>query len=456
MSAVDNNLDTLEYRVALVDSPWPLVLATAGPKSYHLPRVRIPKWTRPAEGINDALRRDWKLNSLVLTILYTGDERPACAVAETLPSAEASFPANLTLKDIEQLSELELDLSERLSIRTMIAGDASTEGPFSRRGWIKEAQAWIRESVSDPAIEFSGDFRQYNASGTFALLRMGTTDARAYWLKATGEPNRHECALTGELSRLFPERLPRLIAIREDWNAWLTEDAGQSLGDTQDLELLTLAVEALADFQIQSLDHIAHLRAAGCMDRSLSRVQSNLRELFRFLEEAMRLQVSTKVTPVPPARLREIERIVGEACIRMQELCIPCCLVNGDINLHNILFDGRQCRFTDWAEGGIGNPFLTLQQFIQHVVREGEHLDWAPFLCSAFKKKWLAVLEEHQIDRALSLMPLLTIADYLNGRGDWLNSQRRNQPRFQSFARTLARCMDRAAAELVSTEVPRV
>lgn len=449
MDTVATNSETVEYRVALVDSSGPLVVGVAEPEGYHLPRVRIPKWTRPAEEINDALRRDWQLNTLVLTILYTGDERPACAVAEALPSdnASASLPCNLALQDIEQLSESDLDASERLAIRNVIAGNGFVAGPFFRRGWFREAQAWLRKSIPGQSAEFSGDFRQYNASDTFALLRLGTTDGQRYWLKATGKPNIHECALTVELSKLFPEHLPTLIAVREDWNAWLTEDAGRPLGGGHDLELLTAAVEALADLQIRSIEYIPLLRAAGCMDRSLTAVRQDLPETFAFLETAMQNQTSTKVKPLKPTRLREIRAVVERACAAMEELNIPNCLVNGDINLDNILFNGSRFSFTDWAEGGIGNPFLTLEQIIQHVTREGDFLECAPPLRDAYKKKWLPFLTEQQIDDAFLLMPFLTMVDYLHGRGDWLTSPRRDEPAFQGFARTLGRCMDRAAAE---------
>jgi hypothetical protein len=202
-----------------------------------------------------------------------------------------------------------------------------------------------------------------------------------------------------------------------------------------------------------SLGHVAELRAAGFTDRRLGVMQAHLPEMFAFLEEAMRRQTSTRVKPLERARLVEILSVVDHACERMQELRIPDGLVNGDVNLDNILFDGTQIRFTDWAEGGIGNPFITLEQVLQHVIREGGHLDWRPRLCEAYKRKWLALLTDHQIDCAFTLMPLLAMADSLFGRGDWLDSRRQDEPAFQSLARTMARCMDRAAAELSSAEV---
>jgi hypothetical protein len=39
----------------------------------------------------------------------------------------------------------------------------------------------------------------------------------------------HELFITTCLSALCPELLPKLVATSSDWNAWLTEDAGEQL-----------------------------------------------------------------------------------------------------------------------------------------------------------------------------------------------------------------------------------
>ena len=44
-------------------------------------------------------------------------------------------------------------------------------------------------------------------------------------------------------------------------------------------------------------------------------------------------------------------------------------------------------------------------------------------------------------------MPILAAASTLYGRGDWLTSPRRDDQCRQSYARSLARHMDRAARE---------
>jgi len=381
----------------------------------------------------------------VLKLLPTTDTRPACAVVEVTSSLNSDTQRHLVLKGVEDLDDAELNSDEDTSLCTIMRDESAPFGPFSRRGWLKEAQEWIQHTV--PGVEFTADFRQYNAGDNFALVRLGIKGSRSCWLKATGEPNTHECGLTVKLADLFPEYLPVVVAVREDWNAWVTEDAGSSLSTVDKLEVLIDAVTALAELQTLSLPHVPQLEQAGCVDRTLGRVLNHLPEMITCLEEAMRNQTSTRVQPVAASRLREVGCIVEAACERMLKLDIPCALVNGDINLDNILYDGNRFRFVDWAEGGIGNPFLSFQQVIQHVIRDDQRLDWVPVLCAAYKAKWLALLAEQQIDVALALMPLLTMVDYLHGRGDWLNPFRGSDPMFQSFARTLTRCMDRAAAE---------
>lgn len=453
MSNVAEQVEIQEYALALIDPHSDKVLGMPGARGVQLPFIKIRKWKRTAEEINEAVRIRWGLDTLVLKFLPSHNDGPECAIAEIIGPKDGRVPRDLAPYDVEAIKRPEISLTARNALRRVITGTGSANEPFSRRGWLCEAREWIERSVEDGAAALSGEFRQYNASQSFALVEFRRTDARPIWLKATGEPNTHECDITVRLSQLFPEYLPKLISARADWNAWLTEDAGTALGGREDRPMLLRAVETLAEFQIASLGEIDLLRAVGCVDRSLQNLQAHLGQMFDFLEEAMRFQVSTKSKPLSPVRLKEIAKIVDAACAEMLSLAIPPCLVNGDINFDNILFDGARCRFIDWAEGGIGNPFLTLQQVIQHVIRGGEHQEWVPALCAAYRAKWLPLLSGDEIDRAFSLMSLLTMADYLYGRGEWLNSERRKKPTFQSFARTLARCMDRAAVELSSREV---
>lgn len=440
-------VETVAYKVILVVAASKVVLAIEEGRRFRLPRVFIPKWTRPAEEITKAIQEQWNLNAIVLRILPTREAQPACAVTEVIGSRIAEAYQTFCSCVVDAIDKADLDVTEQERVSAVLVGDAGSDGPFSRLGWVQEAQAWIQQSLSDRSVDFSDDVRQYNAGDTFALIRFGTREGRAYWLKATGEPNKHEYNLISTLSKLFPEHLPPLVATRDDWNAWVTAEAGSPVGESQSLESLTRTVESLAELQIRSIGHIPCLEAAGCFDNRLGVLRGRLVELIAYVDDAMGHQTSTKVSPVPRPRLDAIGSIVEQACLKMEALNIPVSLVNGDINLDNVLHDGARHVFIDWAEAGVGNPFLTFQQLVQHVVRDGENSGWEAALRDTWKAKWLAILSEHQINRAFALTPLLTMASYLYGRGDWLTSSRRDEPNFQGFARTLARYMDRACED---------
>jgi hypothetical protein len=167
--------------------------------------------------------------------------------------------------------------------------------------------------------------------------------------------------------------------------------------------------------------------------------------LILYIEEAMEHQISIKVPRVSAMRLREIGRILEDAYTSMDELRIPDTVIHNDISPQNILFGNGRCVFIDWCEGYVGCPFLTLQRLLR-LIPENEVRSVASIsLEQAYKDQWLNVLTEWQIDKAIALMHLLTIASYLYGRGDWLRSNQRNKPQMRSYARTLARHMDRAA-----------
>jgi hypothetical protein len=438
---------TTEYKVILAGLASEQILAISEGRTFRLPRVLIPKLTRPAEEITREIRENWNLNTVVVGLFPNGGSRAISAVVEVIDAFHLEGDSVLQQCGIKEIERADIDADEREQIGSVLSGTNESSGPFSRLGWLKDAQEWIRSSLRDNHVDFAADFRQYNASDEFALVRLPAFDGSVYWLKATGEPNRHELTITVMLSKLFPRHLPAVVARRDDWNAWVTKDAGTPVGTSKTLEGLTRAVDALAELQIESLGHIACLEGNGCFDQRLTRVHMHLPELIAYVEEAMKHQTSTKVPPIDVPRIRDIGSVIERAYLRMRDLNIPVSLVNNDINLDNILYDGSRISFIDWAEAGVGNPFLTLQQFIQHVVRDGEGLEWTSRLRNSYKRRWLAVLSESQIDVAFSLMPLLMMISYLFGRGDWLDSSRREHPSFQNFARTMARHMDKAAAD---------
>jgi hypothetical protein len=134
-------------------------------------------------------------------------------------------------------------------------------------------------------------------------------------------------------------------------------------------------------------------------------------------------------------------QLLKNACDCLEELSIPDSLVHNDVNPSNILYDDSRCVISDWCEAAVGNPFLAFEHMSLLTASEAERIK----LREVYRQRWADSLSPRQIEQAFRLVPLLAIASYLYGRGHWLVSPARSDPPFESYARSLARHMDRAA-----------
>jgi hypothetical protein len=434
-----------EYRLVFVRSGSRAIWTFRDANGPRLPRIAVQKWNRPAAQLQAAIEVACSIRVILLALLPGRQDSRPCAVAEIMTSQQS---INLSAAVLDELPEEELNHEERKDIETILAGDGLTLGPFSRVGWIKEAIEWLRSEFGFH-VSFVDDIRQYNASAWFALIRFGTQGGPVCWLKATGAPNAHEFHVTRKLAELCPEFLPPQIAAREDWNAWLMEDAGQPRNSV-DLPSLEQAILSMATLQQRTIGQSTDLLAAGAFDQRVRRLRSNLAEVLEYLIEAMSMQTSGKVPRIATERLRQMERILHDACSSFEELDIPDTVIHNDINPGNILFTETRCAFTDWCEVGVGNPFFTFE-YLSKLQSNGQEA-WTSRLQQTYKGSWLGILNESQIERAFRLTPLLAIFSYLFGRGTWLHSAQRHDPNMQSHARSLARHMDRAAQALELVE----
>jgi Phosphotransferase enzyme family len=447
MPAQETMVETTEYRLVLVLPESRKILAISDVDGYRLPLIGVPQWTRPAEQLRVAVQTAWKLSVLILDFF---DGPPLCAVAEVLvPSESVGFKA----VSLEQLQISELSEQQRAQIASILSGNAPATSPFFRVGWIDEAIAWL-ESETGRKLLSKHDIEQYNGGDSFALVRFHMEDDRDYWLKATGEPNVHEFSITTLLSKLCGSYLPELISSKPEWNAWLMSGEAACVTEvpTAPSQLFTLledAVRSMAKLQIQTQGHNLDLLDAGAFDQRMQVFQDHTTELFDYLEEAMSLQTSTKAPRLEKTRIQRLRAVLEEVCQRVEHLAISDTIVHGDLNRGNILTGSGHCQFIDWSEAYLGNPLITLQHLV--LLNKVENSEISHFMNLLLKQRYLGIwAESHDpeaLDEGLVYMPILATASILYGRGHWLKSPKRNDPRRRSYARSLARHMDRAARE---------
>jgi hypothetical protein len=433
MGTQEPDFGTHEYRVVLVQPESHGVLALASAGIFRLPRVRIPSMTRPARELQKAIKATWGVTAFVLDICVAPYGVLPCAVAELRSPRVIS---NIEEVALDRIMSSELTSEERHDCQFLFEGKSTL--PVTHMGWIDDAIDWAA-SVTGGRFSAENDVEQLNVGGGFALLRLRSDDGRSYWLKATGVPNMHELSITSCLSGLHPEFLPKLVAIRNDWNAWLTEDAGEQLSAPVAGAVFVKAIKSFASLQIQTIGNVDVLLAAGAFDQRIPALRRHLDDVVAFLVDAMVRQTSAKVAPLSRHRVLELGEILDDALCQLETLAIPDALIHNDLNLGNILHDGTRCVFTDWSEAAVGNPFLSFERFrLQSHDASGE-------LRRVYGEVWREYLSQANIGRACQLATLLSIFAYLYDRGDWLKDTNKVTPQFESYARSLARHMDRAA-----------
>lgn len=273
-----------EYRLAFLLPQTRQLLAIKGRREAELPRIGIPKWSRAAEQLTGLILKKWNIKTTVLDLIESDSGASPCAILEVRTpnwrSEQAGFSA-------VALNHISLSDNELQCLMGILLDDDTTRSPFSRPGWILEAQRWIQESVRNRVVEFSEEIDQLSTGGHFVLVRFGTRKGPAYWLKATGLPNAHEFTVTRTLAQHFPQFLPPLVAAREDWNAWVMEEVGRTLREDFSSSNLARATRSLASLQKRSISLVDNLIFNGCCDQRLPRIESQIDPWMDYLEEVM-------------------------------------------------------------------------------------------------------------------------------------------------------------------------
>jgi Phosphotransferase enzyme family len=423
-----------QYRLLLLPAQPNHLLALWDGLSWRLPEIFVSGRGRPAEQLQHAIHDRFGLDVTVLDLPDTVSSGRRCAVAEVRSPQELEA---LTAMPFEQLADGEVGDTEKERLRAILAGE---RGLLSRPGWIAETITWVESEISGATVRADG-IRQYNACGGFALLRLALSDGRYCWLKAAGAPNLHEFDVTCLLAEIHPGAIPPIVAARRDWNAWLMGDAGRPLESPAPLPVLEAATSTFASLQKACLNKRGELLKAGAFDAGLEGLRNRIPELIEYLSVAMEHQESTRACRLSTDRLQEIGQLLKNACDALIDLSIPASLVHNDLNPSNILYDGHRCVITDWAEAGVGNPFLAFEHLSRLASFDAER----QALRDVYRYCWSDTLTKWQIDRAFRLATLVAVASYLYGRGEWLTSPTRSNPILERCARTLARHMDRAA-----------
>jgi hypothetical protein len=309
-----------------------------------LPLISTPKWTRWAPHIQQAIWQRWNLQSVILDAFGGLSRRVSIAIAETI-DGEATGPISeqCAWVSLEELPDLEIEDSERslhIVVRDLLDGRRNPNKPFLQLGWIDELLRWIATVSPKDRIDVDNGLEQFNASSSHALLKIRCRHGPALWFKAVAEPvletPGHEYVATTILSDLVPEYLPGLLAIRQDWNGWLMNDAGLPIEEADPLDTGTaqLVGRRLAEMQQASVPHVNALLGHRFIDQRIPALREEMVAMMPYLEDAVLSQRSATIPAIRTGRLKEIAGIFENVCFEFEETGMP------DTVVHNVLNSG--------------------------------------------------------------------------------------------------------------------
>jgi hypothetical protein len=426
-------------------------LFVAGERSpYTLPCVEIPRWDRVAENLTVAVRKRYGISAICLftpepSDATTDSDQPLYQVME-IRGAGVAAPEETCWLPVASFSDQSFaDGQDSVAIIDMLRQivefqSREAAGPFGRPGWVEELFSWVQHEIDPYGLRLSGEFRQLNASSTFALLRL-ETNAQAVWFKAVGEPNLREFPISVTLSSLFPGYVPTVIATHPAWHGWLTtEFASSTLDEVPDTSAWERAAQILAELQIASVGRTDQLLEAGSRDL---RVAYLLTLVDPFTEAMAQLMEQQQKTPPPVLSRKELQtlgREIKDALSSWAQLNVPDTLGHLDFNPGNILCSADQCVFLDWAEAYVGPPFLTLQYLREHLTRlrqKGTSL--GTMVVKAYEAKWRRSLPPETVSTAQNLAPVLAVFAYAAGTSAWRDPTMLREPKTAAYLRSLTR-----------------
>jgi len=424
---------------------------------YHsLPSVDIPRWQRVAEPIRDAVRTHLDLDAY--SLFTCPCETPTSETPRTLfqamecvrpdgPVSQIAFWVPISSLVIDSFRDAQ-DFRRICNILRALSHGTETcnEGPFAKPGWLRELCSWIAQQLEPLKFRLTGNFRQFNASSSFSLIRFETTDA-AFWFKAVGAPNLHEYAISQALARSLPNYVPRVLATKPEWHGWLMADGGGvTLNDVPDPSAWQTALTTLANLQIDSTGLEDEFLEAGCRDLRLAALLEMVDPFFDAMADLMKQQ-----TKMPPPILSQKQLVDLGATLKDALQClalsaVPDTLGHSDFNPGNIIVGPERCTFLDWAEAYVGHPFLTFEYFLAHLRKDYPQL--APLeneLRASYSRIWSSVASSEQIAHAYSFSPLVAVYAYAVSNNVWRDPERLKLPSFQGYLRSLTRLMKQEA-----------
>ncbi len=229
----------------------------------------------------------------------------------------------------------------------------SRRSPWVQRDWARALHVWVDEQLALPSTSGSrlSPFRLWGISAVWRVDSAGAS----HWCKAVYPGFAAEPAVTRELDRHCPGRVPRVMAVDADRNVLLMEHvAGSTVGDR--IQRTDDAIRSLVALQRDIASHGEALLAAGASQRPLARLADDVADVLATL-------ASTEVrdsldVDVGAADIDALTRSIRAAAAVVDMLGIAETVAHGDFHPGNVMVDGDQVVIIDWSDAAWTHPLV--------------------------------------------------------------------------------------------------
>jgi len=269
--------------------------------------------------------------------------------------------------------------------------------PWALRGWYAGVDAWVENQVSRlgrGAIQNIEPIKSWSISCVLKVI----TESGILYFKATRDLPLfvNEGVTLTNLAKLYPRRVPRPVALAPE-NGWmLLDDFGGAPDDDAPLDNQVRLMQDYARLQIDSSQKIKALLTAGCIDRRLDILLSQIEPLLadELSLSLLNFDEREQVKQLAP-RLREL-------LVELTSLPIPSTIIHGDLHAGNVIISDDSFLYFDWTDAAVSHPFFDMI----HIFTEADETKKSS-LQAAYLEIWEQSFSKSDVWRAWQLANVL-------------------------------------------------
>lgn len=267
-------------------------------------------------------------------------------------------------------------------LRESETGDISNRRPpWARRGWHKQAAAWIETQLAQAGHPLTGPVQPVRQWSLSCVLRAQTAVGPFYFKTVAELPLFvNEAALVTKLAQLYPRHVVTPLAIDGEKDWMLLPELTNMVGWGAPLAQRQVFLEQFGRLQVTAVAHVDELLAAGCLDRRLNWLAAQIKPLItaEFVQPYLTTEEQTQLQ----ARIPQLQRL----CSELAAFAIPETLVHGDLHGGNVAVQGDDFIYFDWTDACISHPFFDMLNIfmerdtaVQTQLRDAYLAQWLDF-----------------------------------------------------------------------------